>query len=133
MRKRAGAKWDEGKAVVCRPCWWRWRSNKSEININLQQYVPRDSTKDDARNYYGDKALAAAVALNASARDGVQYEHHQAQAPDGMMMWSVVKAGEQTQAAPAKATSKATSQQASGLPWWKADPRLRTVQYPWSA
>lgn len=45
-----------------------------EININLQQYVPRDSTKDDCYNYYGDKALATAAALNASARDGVQYD-----------------------------------------------------------
>lgn len=106
--KRAGAKWDEGKKLWYADPVGGDGAAAGEININLKQYVPQDSTKDDRYNYYGDKALATAVALNASARDGVQYDTIKRKHPDGIMMWSVVKAGEQTQAESAEKTSAAT-------------------------
>lgn len=95
--KRAGAKWDDDKKL--------WYADpitggmaEGEINGNLRQFIPNDYSTDDRFNYYGDKAVAEAVALNAAARDGVEYEVKKRKHPDGMMLWSAVKAGEQSQA-----------------------------------
>ena len=64
--KKYGAKWDEGKKLWYADPVGGDGSAAGEINISLQRYIPRDSTADDRYNYYGDKAVATAVAINAS-------------------------------------------------------------------
>lgn len=108
--KQRGAKWDaENKLWYADPI--PDGMAKGEINVNLVSFIPEDRTGDDRYNYYGDKAVAQAVALNASARDGVEYEVKKRKHPDGMMMWSVVRAEDQAKADPAATDEQSQPQE----------------------
>lgn len=109
--KQYGAKWDADKNL-----WFADPLQDGEINLNLQKFIPRDSTADDRYNYYSTKDVAQVVAINASARDGIEYEVKKRTHPDGIAMWSVMKPGAAEAVSPAAPAPQPAAEPATATP-----------------